>query len=296
MVGAEMFTMWATTSVIEVRETMDTLKRFVTVCTTALVVTAGTASAQVRSTDAEQIRSRQQIATFETVLQQAVSIGAQNVIAQVRSVVNAPPRLGTPRASGFRLDGVGVVFNVSVPAFEMPILWEVLVREAQFRNAAMNLQRLRVEISGMPAGPERVRREQMIAQLETELAIGNLRPAEPPRGAVTAQSLVPVGIAGVNGDSIDQKVAEDPESAYTREVKAALIGAMLTNSQGLGVGPEERLIVVARDGVPANPQFPADSIDSSIWIMSVKGSVLAAFRSGSLTEEEARKQVEVTEQ
>jgi len=287
--------MWGTTPVIEVRDTMDTLKKFGAVCATVLVATAGSASAQVRQSEAEQIRNRQQMATFETVLQQAVTIGAQNVVSQVRNIVNAPPRLGTPRATGFRLPGTGVVFIVSVPAFEMPLMWEVLLRDAQYRNAAMNLQRLRTEVSGMPAGPERARTEQLIVQLESDLAIGNLRPAQPPRGTVTAQSLVPAGIAG-GSSSVDQKVVEDPESAYTREVKAALIGAMLTNSQGLGIGPEDRLIVVARDGVPPNPQFPADSIDSSLWLMSVKGSVLSAFRAGSLTEEEARKQVEVTEQ
>ena len=287
-----MFTRQTTIGVIEVRETMDTLKRLVTLCAMVLAATAGTALAQLRPSEAEQMKGRQQMALMETVLQQAVFTGAQNVVAQVKSIINAPPRLGTPRASGFRLDGVGVVFHVSVPAFDMPIMWEVLVRDAQYRNAAMTLQRLRTEIGGLPPGPERARREQLISQIETEMATGTLRPVEPGR-SVSAASLVPVGIPGSN---VDQKVVEDPESAYTREVKAALIGAMLTNSQGLGIGPEERLIVVARDGVPNNPQFPADAIDSPIWVMSVKGSVLAAFRAGTITEDEARKQVEVTEQ
>jgi hypothetical protein len=286
-----MFTRQTTIGVIEVRETMDTLKRLVTFCAMVLAATAGTASAQLRPSEAEQIKSRQQIALMETVLQQAVFTGAQNVTAQVRSIINAPPRLGTPRASGFRLDGVGVVFHVSVPAFEMPIMWDVLVREAQYRNATMTLQRLRTEVGSLPPGPERARREQLISQIETEMATGNLRAVDQGR-SVSAASLVPVGIPG----SVDQKVVEDPESAYTREVKAALIGAMLTNSQGLGIGPEERLVVVARDGVPNNPQFPADAIDSPIWVMSVKGSVLAAFRAGTLSEDEARKQVEVKEQ
>ena len=295
-----MFTGRTTTPVIEVRVTMDTLKRFVTVCAVLLAGPIGTASAQVRPSEAEQIRSRQQIALMETVLQQAVFTGAQNVVAQVRSIINAPPRLGTPRASGFRLDGVGVVFYVSVPLFEMPIMWDVLVREAQYRNAATTLQRLRTEVDGLPPGPERTRRQQLIVQLEMEIATGNLRPVELERG-VSAASLVLAGNAGSGGASSDQKrvdpkVVDDPQIAYTREVKAALIGAMLTNSQGLGIGPEERLIVVARDGVPSNPQFPADSIDSSTTVMSVKGSVLAASRAGTLSDDEARKQVEVTEQ
>src|SRR5687767_3197384 len=208
---------------------MDTLKRLIGICVTVLVATATTASAQVRQTEAEQIRSRQQIATFETVLQQAVFSGAQNVIAQVRNIINAPPRLGTPRASGFRLDGVGAVFYVSVPAFEVPIMWEVLVKDAQYRNAAMNIQRMRTETSRMPPGPARAQQEQLIAQLEADLALGNLRPVQPSRDAISAASLVPAGVSG-GSNSVDQKVVDDPESAYTREVKAALIDVMLKHS------------------------------------------------------------------
>ena len=275
---------------------MDTLKRLIGVCA-VLVTTASTASAQVRSIEADQIRSRQQIATFETILQQAVFSGAQNVIAQVKPIINAPPRLGTPRASGFRLDGVGVVFFVSVPAFEVPIMWEVLVKEAQYRNAAMNIQRYRTQVSAMPPGPERAREEQLVAQMEAQLALGNLRPVQPSREAgISAASLAPPGVAGASVSSVDPKVVDDPESAYTREVKAAIIDVMLKHSQALGIGAEERLVVFARDGVPNNPQFPADAIDSPTWIMSVKGSVLAAFRAQTVSEEEAVKQVEVKEQ
>ena len=276
---------------------MDTLKRSIGVCVTVLVATAATASAQVRQSEAEQIRSRQQIATMETILQQAVFSGAQNVIAQLRNIINAPPRIGTPRASGFRLDGVGVVFYVSVPAFEVPFMWDVMVRDAQYKNAAMNIQRARNAVSGMPPGPERVRQEQLIAQMETELALGNLRPVQPSREAgISAASLAPAGIAGASVSSVEPNVVDDPESAYTREVKSALIDVMLKHSQALGIGAEERLVVVARDGVPNNPQFPADAIDSPTWIMSVKGSVLAAFRAQTISEDEARKQVEVKEQ
>ena len=95
-----MFTRQTTIGVIEVRETMDTLKRLVTLCAMVLAATAGTALAQLRPSEAEQMKGRQQMALMETVLQQAVFAGAQNVVAQVRSIINAPPRLGTPRASG----------------------------------------------------------------------------------------------------------------------------------------------------------------------------------------------------
>lgn len=279
---------------------MVTFKRVLTVGA-VLIAGCATASAQAPTpaAAAEQIRMRQQLATMETVLQQAIGIGAQNVIAQVRHITPQRPRLGTPRASGFKLDGYGVVFYVQVPEFTVPIMWDVLVREAQDRQAAMVLQQWKTQVSTMPPGQERERQLSAIDQYQQRLRAGDYRAIEAARGSISAASLVPGGVEPSDRaavDRVDQTVVDDPESAYTREVKAALIDAMLTNSQGLGLGADELLVVVARDGVPSNPQFPGDSIDASTWIMSVKGSVLAAFRSGSITKAEAQKQVDVKEQ
>ena len=66
------------------------------------------------------------------------------------------------------------------------------------------------------------------------------------------------------------------------------------NSQPLSIPPVEYLAVVATDDVPI--RVPGDSIDATTWVMRVKGSVLAAFRAGTITKDEAQKQVEVTEQ
>jgi hypothetical protein len=259
------------------------------------LVAAGAASAQVGPEEAEQIRVRQQIATMEIVLQQAIAHGAENVYAKLRSVIPDRPRLGTSRISGFTLLGYGVVFHVDVPMIQLPVLYEVFVRvalarEAQYRNAAMRVQQLRAQLSGMSPGPERNQVMDLISQLEQQLGAGNLRPGEGGRGGFTATSLVPAGI------TVDQKVVEDPESAYTREVKEALVDAMLVNSQALEIRPDEWLTIVARDGVPPNPQFPGDAVDASTWVMRVKGSVLSAYRARTITKEEARKQVEVREQ
>jgi hypothetical protein len=276
----------------EVRKTMAT---FNTVLAAGVMVIVGwsAAAAQGPTVDAEQMRMRQQMASFEGVLERAVSIGAQNVIAQLRAIIPERPRLDTPpRAAGFQLEGYGVVFHVAVPQFTMPILWDVLLREMQERQTAAFLQQWKAQTSGMPPGPDRDREMDRINQAEQQVRMGNFRAVQTARGSVTAASVVPTGLPG----TVDQRVVDDPESAYTREVKAALIDAMLTSSLGLPVGPEEKLTVVARDGVPNNPQFPGDGLDSSMWVMSVKGSVLAAYRAGSLSKDEAAKQVEVKEQ
>ena len=274
------------------RETMVTFNRFVVTAVIVLAGSVGIASAQARLDGSDQIRAKQQMATMEAVLRQAVVSGAQNVITQLRNVVRDSPRLGTPKASGVRLDGYGLVFHVEVPEFVLPMLWDVLVREAQYRSAAMQVQQLRAQVSSMPPGPERNRALEMIFQLEQGLG-GNLRP-EGGRNTPGGPALIPAGAPGKA--SSEPSVVDDPESAYTREVKTALIDAMLTNSQGLGVGADEWLTVIAIDGVPNNPQFPGDAIDASTWVMRVKGSALAAFRTGTLSKEEALKQVEVREQ
>ncbi len=261
-------------------------------------VTSGTAFAQVSPAEAERIRMRQQLALMETVLERAMEIGAQNVIMQVRRVVQDRPRLGQGgRVSGVRLPGYGMVFHVQVPEMILPLTYHVVVREQQDRDMWMRLQQMRNEVLGTAAGVERNQRLEEIARLEQQFLLGNMRPSVPSRGQVGPQSLVPVVPAGVTQPlTSDPSVVDDPEGAYTREVKAALIDAMLTNSQALGLKADEWLTVYARDSTPNNPQSPGDAIDSTTQIMSVKGSTLAAFQAQTISIAEARKQVLITEQ
>lgn len=279
---------------MEARRMMATLNR--AIAAVAMVAAGlGTAYGQVPATDAEQIRARQQIITMETVLGGAISNGAQNVILEVRRVIpDYNPRIVRARVAGVRLDGYGMVFHVDVPMLPLPFLWDALVLEMQTRNAAMRIQQLRTQASAMPSGPESERLRSQANQLEQELTLGNLRVAQPSRGTVAASSLVAVGVE--RSVPAEPSVMDDPAGAYTRAIKSALIDAMLNNSQALGVKADEWLTIVARDGVPANPQSPGDAIDASVQIMRVKGSTLAAFRAQTLSIEEARKQVEITEQ
>lgn len=275
---------------------MAIFKRLI-VAGTLVLAGVGVAYGQLSSAETEQIRARQQIATMEAVLASAISNGTQNVIVQIRRVApDYRPRTGQARISGFRLDGYGVVFHVDVPLVPLPVLWDVMLLEMQTRNAITTIQQLRTRVSAMPDGPERAQMISQANQLEQELALGNFRAAQPGRGVAAAASLQPVPPGTPGSTSSQPGVMDDPESTYTREVKAALIDAMLTNSQALGVQPDEWLTIVARDGAPTNPQSPGDAIDSSTQIMRVKGSTLAAFQSRTISIEEARKAVEITEQ
>ena len=264
-----------------------------------VLLTCGTAAAQgtpgsdvERARAADLIRSRQAISTMEAVLQRAILNGAEMVMAQVRALMPLDrPRLSSnPRVNGVRLENYGVLFHVQVPGLDLPILWDVVVNN-QNREAAtaMAIQQLRANMSGLQ-GAERARAQDLIFQLEQQMTAANIRGGE-------ARGANPLAVPAATQDAgkVDPRIVEDPEGSYTREVKVALIDAMLTHGQALGIGPDESLTVVAR-GVASSPPSPGDSIDSSTWVMRVKGSVLAAFRAGTIAKEEALKQVEVKEQ
>jgi hypothetical protein len=112
-------------------------------------------------------------------------------------------------------------------------------------------------------------------------------------GRLGAGSVQVVGAPGQN--QIDAAAFDDPEEHYTREVKAALVDAMIENSLPIALGPEEWLTVAARDNVPRDPLIPTDTADTRTVIFRVKGTELSAFRAGRMTLEDVRKRVETRE-
>jgi hypothetical protein len=268
---------------------MATLKRFIAAGVMVLG-TAGAAAAQVSASETERIHFRQQMANMELLLEQAVRHGADMVYAQFKAAFQDRPRLSDrPRVTGIMLPNYGPVFTVDVPDFQVPVLWEVMMREALYRSATSDLQKMKAQLSGTAPGPQRERLVDAISQLEQQLG---LRTSDS-RGGPGA----PAVLAGLPGPvaSIDQKNSDDPVSAYSREVKTALIDAMLASNQ-LTIGADEWLTIFARSGVLNREQAPGDTVESSKGMIRVKGSVLAAFRAGTITKEEALKLVEVIQQ
>jgi hypothetical protein len=86
----------------------------------------------------------------------------------------------------------------------------------------------------------------------------------------------------------------DPSEAYTQEVKAAIVDAMIQFSGALNVGASEWLTVAAKDNEPSNPLTQGDP-DVMTILLRIKGSDLTAYRAGRLTLDEARARVEVRE-
>jgi hypothetical protein len=241
-----------------------------TTATVAAVVTlwaaAAGAQAPAKSAELEQIKQRQRLSLMEGVLERAVANGADNLLRQVKNVMPDVPMLtGAPEVRGFRLDGYGVFFDVEVPALRLPLAWTL--RYVDGNRLAVNaaLAQLRAMVLEQPV-QERERLETLVRQMEQR----NISQMPP---------------------KVDPEVVRDPNEAYTRAVKEALVDAMIESSGHLNLGPEEWLTVAARDNVPNDPLVPGDATDLKSVIFKIKGSDLAAFRSGQLTLEQARERV-----
>jgi hypothetical protein len=250
------------------------LSRGTGIVAAAVTLWVASAGAQVpKGAEAEQVRQRQRISLMEGVLERAVANGADNLLRQVKHVMPDVPMLtGAPEVRGFRLDGYGVFFDVEVPALRLPLAW-TLRYVVDGNRLAVNaaLAQLRAMVLEQPA-QERERLETLVRQMEE-------------RNLPTS----------VSSTQVDPDVVRDPNEAYTRAVKEALVEAMLESSGPLNLGADEWLTVAARDNVPNDPLVPGDSTDLQTVIFRIKGSDLAAFRSGQLTLEQARMRVQAQE-
>jgi hypothetical protein len=240
------------------------------VAAVALSVTVADAQTP-KSAELEQIKQRQRISLMEGVLERAVANGADNLLRMVKNVMPDVPMLtGAPAVRGFRLDGYGVFFDVEVPALRLPLAW-TLRYVVDGNRLAVNtaLAQLRAMVLQQPP-QERARLEVLVRQMEE-------------RNTPESTS------------QVDPAVVRDPNEAYTRAVKEALVDAMLESSGPLNLGPDEWLTVAARDNVPNDPLVPGDSTDLKSVIFKIKGGDLAAFRSGQITLDQARSRVKAEE-
>ncbi len=264
--------------------------RRVIVSTVIIVGLASSAWAQVvpPAGQPDQAQARYKIFVMEGVLEKAVQNGAAILSRQVRSI--APDVMfltGAAQVRGFRLDGFGVFFDVEVPALQPTVAWMLRATLGDNSNSLAQLKAFVQKVT-----EPRDREELLRAIRQLELMMPSSRnpdvPGAPRQVADRPQAPQPTIPA-------DALIVTDPEAAYTREVKTALIDAMLENSGPLGVANDEWLVVAARDSEPGNRLVPGDAYDTTTWVLRVQGSDLAAFRAGRLTLEEARKRVEVRE-
>lgn len=252
---------------------------------------------------AEQSRARFQIAAMESVLEHAVQAGARRLSQQVQTI--SPDALfiaGAARARGFQLEGYGVFFDVDVPALRRSVAWSFrqLGRTDGGIEAAMTaLRRNLGQVSDQAARREMEEAIQRLARLVGPIVLppGAMGPsgqtAAAPGGAqtVAATAGVPPQLPALSPQQA--AIIDDPGLAYTNEVKAALVDAMLDYGTPIPIGETEWLTVAARDD---NSRLGGgDPYDVSTIVLRIRGADLAAFRAGTLSRADARAKVEMRE-
>jgi hypothetical protein len=294
--------------------------------TIGLVIGAGLASGVSAQTpppqgaEADQVRARAQIFMMEGALERAVQLGVNNLRRRVRAVMPDDALLqgGAPQVRGFRLDGYGVFFDVEVPALRQSLAWSIRTMNETSAALARDLAAMRAYVQAIPDQRARAEFERTLRRVQQQVSptpqVPVVASAAGGGQTVSAQSVVgaqPVGaretvaaqslgVAPQAGEAapapaqVDPAVLNDPSDAYTEEVKAAVIDAMIENSSPLALGDNEWLTVAARDNAPAGP-FVASGPDVVTLVLRVKGSDLSAFRAGRLTLEQVRSRVQIGE-
>jgi hypothetical protein len=246
---------------------------------------------------------RYQLAVMEGILEAAVQQGARVVSRQWRAV--SPETLfisGNARARGFLLDNYGVFFDVQVPALRQSVTWTWRQLDRDFGGTSVALQTLKDHLKTVTDPAVKRDIDQAIRRLELQMGPTNKVPDEsgvqgqvqggstPVRNGPAQVQLPPA--AGAAGSVV---LPMDPETAYTNEVKSALIDAMLDHSHALTIGPDEWLTVAAHDDDMARRLGATEPYEAVTMLFRVKGADLQAFRGGRLTRAEARQRIEIKE-
>lgn len=268
----------------------------VAVCLAAVAAPALAQAPAPRSEPGDaQANRRYQLALMEGVLEAAVQQGARVVSRQWRLVSHETLFIsGNARARGIPLEDYGVLFDVAVPSMRQSIAWSwrLLDRESA---AASDLQLLKGLLKTV--NDPQQKRELDLAIRRLELAVGPsgvdpmvVAQGDARRPGEAAGRPSPPTAGG--RDELDA-LLEDPGDAYTREVKNALMDAMLDHSHALALGADEFLTVAAYD--EAGRITGSDLTEPKTILFRIRGSDLQAFRAGRMTRDDARKRIEVRE-
>ena len=237
----------------------------------------------------QQAESRYQILVMERVLEDAVEHGASLWRDRLQVVLPAQTLLlDNARVIGYRLEDYGVFFNVEVPSLETTMTWAVrtLDQNELGLESALKAVKAHIDASGDPNLDQAWRRvELQVAPLGT--------PGDP--NTVSARTVSgSAAFAPDNAAAADptDPILSNPEEVFRAEVVQSLIDSMLDHSSALGLGANEWLTLGARRNEVRPRIGPLDS-KAPTFVIRVRGSELAAFRSGQISREDAIKRVEV---
>lgn len=238
--------------------------------------------------DGDPVRARYQIFMMEGIFERAVQVGIDTLRRQLNGFMADDMLLVAgdgPQARGFRLAGYGVFFDIEVPAVRPSLAWSLRTMNETaalfLRDVAQIRERIRQVVADEPM---RAELERGLTRIQQQVVPAPATEAPDPRAVPAAQT---AGAPPAVGPGFD------PGLAYTQAVKTALVDAMLENSGSLVIGADEWLTVAARDNSQGGG-LVADPSDVMTIVLRVRGSDLAAFRSGTLTADQVRQRVEVS--
>jgi hypothetical protein len=148
--------------------------------------------------------------------------------------------------------------------------------------------------AGAPTGPGPLASNVGSSGLGGATIINTTTAAPPESIPAPAPTAVPAPGAPEAGPTADDLAwAQNPDLVYEMEVRDALVSAMLEYGSTLSLGPDEYLTLAARDS--DNVVMPGDLSETVTVLLRIKGSDLYEYKSGRLTEADARRRIEVRE-
>lgn len=250
------------------------------------------ASAQTARQDPDTSQQRYQIAVLERVLEGAVEHGVAVTRDRMQAVAQMPTELlvsDNAHARGFRLEGYGVFFDVSVPSF-FSTLWTLQTLDQNNLGLDSAMKELQQLVRG------NANAEQALKRIELQVnPMGLTRGANALPAIAGARNAVG-SAASLNDDPSPRQsgdpILKDPNEAYRGEVIDALKDAMLEHSSSLGINADEWLTIAARGNDDRPRLAPADS-GSRTRIIRLRGADLAAYLARQITKKEAMDRIEV---
>jgi hypothetical protein len=254
-------------------------------------------SPQLTSAQREQ---RYQITTMEKVFEGAVEHGARVTRDRMQSVGAADMLLSdNARVRGYRLEGYGLFFDVAVPMLEGSLTWSIRTLDQNDLGLASALNALRslVEKTGEASF------EQALKRVELQVAPVSLDPTFPgdtaPQRREVAGARNLAGSAAVAETAVapavpppSDPILADPAEAFRAEIRDALMNAMLDHGAALRLAPGDLLTVAAR-GSDDRSMFGPLNDDAQTIMITVGGADLAAYLSGQIGRDEARKRMTI---
>jgi len=240
-------------------------------------------------------QSRYQIGQMERVLEGAVEHGLNMVKDRLQTLSQTPAELlvsDNAHARGFRLDGYGVFFDISVPTFNASWTWSLRTLDQNDLGLDSALKTIQNYVKN--SGDVNLEQAYKRVELQVNPGVVTRATAPAPSGprTLTGSAAAAQDLPAPAQPSAADAILADPNEVYRAEVTQALMDAMLDHSGSLAIAPAEWLVIAAKGNDDRPRLGPADS-DSRTRIIRLRGSDLSAYLARQISREEALQRIEV---